>query len=217
MVWNLGSCTTYAKQANSENPDWNVTLADPVSSQPKKVNSYINNGVAINVNSKHPERAMMVLNELYTNPTINDMTRFGIEGKHWEAVGDDQYKVIDESNFGVDSNCNWGWMNETIKRTEYIEDRTALDDTHDAMLADWNANVKGEHVYDGFNFDSTNVTTQMAAVDAALATYYDPLINGLVSDVDASLEQFKAAMETAGIRDIIAELEKQAAAYVAEK
>ena len=85
------------------------------------------------------------------------------------------------------------------------------------MLADWNANVKGEHVYDGFNFDSTNVTTQMAAVDAALATYYDPLINGLVSDVDASLEQFRAAMETAGIRDIIAELESQAAAYVAEK
>jgi putative aldouronate transport system substrate-binding protein len=160
---------------------------------------------------------MMVLNELYTNPTINDLTRFGIEGKHWEAVGDDQYKVLDESGYGVDSNCNWGWMNETIKRTEYIEDRTALDDTHDEMLEAWNNNVKGDHVYDGFNFDSTNVTTQVAAVEAALSTYYDPLVNGLVDDVDASLEQFRAAMESAGIRDIIAELESQAAAYVAEK
>lgn len=217
MVWNMGTCTTYAKQANSENPDWNVTLVDPVSDQPKKVNSYINNGVGINVNSKNPERAMMVLNEFYCDPTIHDMTRLGIEGKHWEAVGDDQYKIIDESNFGVDSNCNWGWNNEAIKREEYIEDRTPLDDTHDAMLEAWNNNVKGEHVYDGFNFDSTNVTTQMAAVDAAAATYYDPLINGLVSDVDATIEQFKAAMETAGIRDILAEMETQAAAYVAEK
>ena len=91
------------------------------SSMLQKSSHTINNGVAINVNSKNPERAMMVLNEFYTNPTINDMTRFGIEGKHWEAVGDDQYKIIDESNFGVDSNCNWGWMNEVFKakRAEY--------------------------------------------------------------------------------------------------
>ncbi|MCM1044579.1 MAG: ABC transporter substrate-binding protein [Candidatus Gastranaerophilales bacterium] len=217
MIWNLGSCKTYAAQANAENPDWNVTLVDPVTSADKKVNSYINNGMAINANSKNPERAMMVLNEFYTNPEINDLTRFGIEGKHWEAVGDDQYKVLDESNYGVDSNCNWGWMNNDIKRTEYIENRTPLDDTYDAMLASWNEHVKEEHVYDGFNFDNTNVTTQMAAVDAAVATYYDPLVNGLVDDVEKSLEEFRAAMEKAGIRDIITELELQAAEYVESK
>ena len=59
------------------------------------------------------------------------------------------------------------------------------------------------------------MTTQMAAVDAALATYYNPLVNGLVDDVDATLEQFRAALESAGIRDILAEMESQAAAYVA--
>ena len=217
MVWNLGTCKTYAKQANAENSGWNVTLVDPVSNQPKKVNSYINNGVAINAASNNKERAMMVLNEFYTNPTINDMTRFGIEGKHWEAVGDDQYKVIDESNFGVDSNCNWGWMNNEIKRTEYIEDRTAVDDTYDEMLASWDNNVKGDHIYDGFNFDRTAVETQASAVEAALGQYYDPLKNGLVDDVDAALEQLRSALESAGIRDVIAELERQAAEYVASK
>ena len=216
MIWNLGSCKTYAAQANAEHPEWKVTLVDPVSSQAKKVNSYINNGVAINVNSKNPERAMMVLNEFYTNPKINDMSRFGIEGKHWEAVGDMQYKVLDQSGFGVDSNCNWGWMNNEIKRTEYIENRTALDDTYDAMLAVWNQNVKAEHPYDGFNFDSTNVSTQMAAVDAAIGMYYNPLINGLVDDVDANIKALKDALETAGIRDIIKEMEAQAAAHVAK-
>ena len=64
----------------------------------KKVNSYINNGVAININSKNPERAMMVLNEFYTNPAVYDLAMLGIEGKHWEAVGSDQYKIIDETN-----------------------------------------------------------------------------------------------------------------------
>lgn len=217
MIWNLGSCKNFAKQANAENPDWNVTLCDPVASQPKKVNSYINNGVAINIGSENKERAMMVLNEFYTNPEVYDLAMLGIEGKHWEAVGDDQYKVIDESNFGVDSNCNWGWTNCEIKRTEYIEDRTVLDDTHDAMLDAWNNNVKAEHPYDSFNFDSTAVSTQFAAVEAAVGTYFDPLVNGLVDDVDASIEEFKAALESAGIRDILAEMEKQAAEHVKNK
>lgn len=215
MIWNLGSCRNFAKEANSINSAWEVTIVDPVSAMPKRVNSYINNGVAINVKSKNPERAMMVLNEFYTNPEVNDLTRFGIEGKHWEAIGNDQYKVIDESGFGVDSNCNWGWMNNDIKRTEYIENRTALDDTYDAMLSKWNNNVKAEHLYDGFNFNSDSVQTQMSAVDAALGTYYDALLNGLVTDVDKSLADLRASLETAGIRDIIAELEKQAAEYVA--
>ncbi len=217
MVWNMGSCRTYAKQANAENPDWNVTLCDPVSGKSKKVNSYINNGVAINVASKNKERAMMVLNEFWTNQEIYDLAMLGIEGKHWEAVGDDQYKVIDETNYGVSSNCNWGWTNANIQRTEYIEDRTALDDTYDEMLASWNANVKAEHPYDGFNFDSTPVSVQFAAVEAALGNYYDPLVNGLVDDVDATLEEFSAALESAGIRDVLAEMQKQAEEYLASK
>lgn len=216
MVWNMGSCKTYGDQANSENPDWNVTIVDPVASLPKRVQPYINNGVAINANSKHKERAMMVLNEFYTNPEVYDLAMLGIEGKHWEAIGDDQYKVIDESNYGVSSNCNWGWNNAAIQRTEYIENRTALDDTFDAMQESWNNNIKGDHPYDGFNFDSTKVSTQFAAVEAALGSYYDPLINGLVDDVDASIEALRAALESAGIRDVLAEMESQAAAYAAE-
>ncbi len=217
MIWNLGTCRTYAKQANSENADWNVTLCDPVSGQPKKVNSYINNGMAINVGSKNKERAMMVLNEFWTNQEIYDLAMLGIEGKHWEAVGDDQYKVLDESNYGVSSNCNWGWTNANIQRTEYIEDRTALDDKYDEMVASWNANVKAEHPYDGFNFDSSPVSVQFAAVEAALGNYYDPLINGLVDDVDGTIEEFSAALESAGIRDVLAEMQKQAEEYLAAK
>jgi len=217
MIWNIGSCVTYGKQANAEHPDWKVTLVDPVKSQPKQVNPYINNGVAINASSKNKERAMMVLNEFYTNPEVYDLAMLGIEGKHWEAVGDDQYKVIDESNYGVSNNCNWGWNNTTIQREEYIENRTELDDRHDAMAEEWDNNIKPAHVYDGFNFDSTKVSTQFAAVEAAVGNYYDPLVNGLVDDVDASIEEFRAALESAGIRDVLAEMESQAAAFVAEK
>lgn len=217
MIWNTGSCMKFAKQANAENPDWNVTILDPVTSQPKKVNSYINNGVAINATSKNKERAMMVLNEFYTNPDVYDLAMLGIEGKHWKAVGDDQYKVIDETNYGVSSNCNWGWNNADITRKEFIENRTALDDTYDALQEAFNNNIKPAHVYDGFNFDSTEVSTQFAAVEAALGNYYNPLINGLVDDVDKSIAEMKSALESAGIQTILDEMNKQAKEYVEAK
>lgn len=217
MIWNMGSCTGFAKQANSENAGWNATIVDPISNLPKTVQPYINNGVAINAVSNNKERAMMVLNEFYTNPEVFDLAMLGIEGKHWEAVGDDQYKIIDESGYGADSNCNWGWTNQNIKRTEFIEDRTPVDDTYDEMLAKWNDNVREPHVYDGFSFNSDAVSTQFAAVQAAKGMYMEPLINGLVDDVDKSLEELRSAMEAAGIRDIIEEMNNQAAAYVAEK
>ena len=47
-----------------------------------------------------------------------------------------------------------------------------------------------------------------------MGNYYDPLVNGLVDDVDASIEALRQALESAGIRDVLAEMESQAAAYV---
>lgn len=141
----------------------------------------------------------------------------GIEGKHWEAVGDDQYKILDATGYPTDNNCNWGWSNQNIKRTEYVENRTELDDIHDKILESFDANIKPEHPLDGFSFDTANVTTQCAAIEAACGTYYGPLMNGIVPDVDTAIAKFKAAMESAGIRDVEAELQTQIEAYLADK
>ena len=97
-----------------------------------------------------------------------------------------------------------------------MENRTELDDTYDALIENFDANVKPEHPLDGFSFDTANVTTQCAAVEAACGTYYGPLMNGLVQDVDQSIAEFKAAMDSAGIQDIADELQLQIDAYLAE-
>ena len=41
-------------------------------------------------------------------------------------------------------------------------------------------------------------------------------MNGLVQDVDQSIAEFKAAMDSAGIQDIADELQLQIDAYLAE-
>lgn len=213
LTWNIGTATRYANEANEANPDWNVKLVDPVSSQPKAVNNYTNNGVAINHNSENKERAMMVLNEFYTNPAVQDLAMLGIEGKHWEAVGDTEYKLLDQSGYAVDNNSNWGWSNTNIKREQYIENPTPVDEQEDAMIETWENNIKAPHVYDGFSFDPANVTTEMAALEANIITYFIPLMNGLVNDVDATIEEFRSAMESAGIGAILSELETQLDAF----
>ena len=76
---------------------------------------------------------------------------------------------------------------------------------------------KPAHVLEGFTFDNTNVASQVAAVEANIETYYNPLVNGLVDDVDAKIEQFRAALESAGIQDVLDELERKKEEFIAAK
>ncbi|MCD7957276.1 MAG: ABC transporter substrate-binding protein [Lachnospiraceae bacterium] len=214
MVWNAGSCQTYANQANSENPDWNINIYNIMPDIEYTATKYINGGIGININSQNPERAMMVLNAFATNSEIQDLAQLGIEGVNWEAIGDDQYQVIEGASY--DGSNYWGWRNQEIMRTEYNANPTAVDTKVDELNDYFLANVAEDHPLNGFSFDSSAVSTQYAAVEAAMGSYFDPLVNGLVSDVDATLEQFSAAMEAAGIQDILDELQSQIDEFVAE-
>ena len=156
---------------------------------------------------------MMVLNEFATNQDLQDLTQLGIEGVNWEPVGEDQYQIIEGAAYNTSN--NWGWRNQNLMRTEYQENPTAVDTKVTELNEYLLANVREEHILDGFSFDSTPVSTQFAAVEAAMGTYFDPLVNGLVDDVDASLEQFRSAMEAAGIQDILNEMQSQVDALVA--
>lgn len=216
MIWNIGTAKNYAQQANREHPEWKCTIIDVSPNVQKAVNPYINNGVAINASSKNKERAMMVLNEFYTNPAVQDLTALGIEGVHWKAVGDDAYTLLDaNANYGADSNCNWGWINSEIKRKQYNENPDEVDKKVDAILESWNANVKTDHPYDGFSFNNSNVTSEKAAVDTVIAQYYTPLTLGMAGDVDTAMEELRTQLNKAGIQNIYDEIKKQAEEFVA--
>jgi putative aldouronate transport system substrate-binding protein len=219
MYWNLGSTYRYAGEANSAHPDWDVTLVDFAQRWPKRVNSYINNGVAINANSKHKERAMMVLNEFYTNKQVYDLAWGGIEGIHWIAEGDKNYRQTSRTgDYGINGNCNWGWNNMNLSRSEYIPNPTALDRKYDAILERWNSNVKPEHPLDGFAFDKANVTTELSIMDSLVAEFYTPLLAGMAgTSAVAAIRNLRTQLESAGIQRVIDEVNRQAQAYLASK
>lgn len=216
MVWNLGSVVNYAREINTANPDWKATIIDIAPNVAKKPNSYINNGIAINAASENPERAMMVINELYTNPEIYDLTSLGIEGVHWEAAGDNQYVPLEgSSRFPANGSCNWGWTNQDIKRTEYVENPDAVYLKQQEILAKWDANTAEPHVYDTFTFNEEKVSTEVAIVNSLLTQYFAPINMGMVTDVEASVNELKSQLEAAGIDKIYEELQKQAAEFAA--
>lgn len=213
MVWNVGSCRNYANQANAEHPDWNVNLYNVIPDVSYTATKYINGGMAINIASENPERAMMVINEFATNPEIQDLTQLGIKGVHWNPVGDDQYEVVEGNAYNTSN--NWGWRNLDIRRTQYQANPTAVDLKAQELNEYFMSHIKEDHILDGFTFDPSNVSTQFAAVEAAMTTYFEPLVNGLVDDVDASLEQFRTAIEAAGVQAVLDEMQSQADAFIA--
>jgi putative aldouronate transport system substrate-binding protein len=216
MAWNLGSCKTYATEANLAHPDWNVTLVDIIPDIPKQVSSYINNGMAINANSKNKERAMMALNLFYTDKEIHDLAFYGIEGVHWKAIGDDAYSTTDRTgDYGISANCNWAWNNMNINRDEYIENPTPADIKFQEILDSWNGNIRGEHPLDGFSFDKASVTNELALIDSLVAQYYTPLLSGMVDDVPKAIAELKKQVENAGIQKVHDEFKAQVAAHIA--
>ena len=80
-----------------------------------------------------------------------------------------------------------------------------------------NNKSKTDHIYESFTFDSSKVTTQVAGVEANIATYYNPLINGLVDDVDATIDAFRESLKQAGFEQILEELNRQAEEFVQSK
>lgn len=214
MVWNAGSCKLYANQANAEHPDWDINIYNIMPNQDYFATKYINGGIGINAASKHPERALMVYNLFATDQDIQDLTQLGIKGTNWQDAGEGLYEVIDGNQYNTSN--NWGWRNMAIMKEEYQSNPTAVD-TKEAELKEYFlANIKAEHPLDNFAFNTDPVSTQFAAVEAAMGTYFDPLVNGLVNDVDTSLEQFRSAMESAGIQAVLDEMQKQVDAFLAQ-
>lgn len=133
MFWNLGTCQTYANQANEEHPDWKVTL---VNIMPEEygygATKYINAGLGINTFSENPERAAMLIDYLATSQEVADLTSLGIEGQDWEAVDDKTYKPL---NGGWTSSNWWGWRNMNYMRDEQEENPTDVDKLVNEMSA----------------------------------------------------------------------------------
>ncbi len=170
-------------------------------------------GFAISPTSEHPEAAMKFLNEMYTNPDVVNLLDWGIEGVHYEKQEDgtiDYPEGVDANTTTYGLNMDWFFGNQFLS---YIWGK-GRDTTIYSRLEENNKNSDFSPVM-GFAFDSTAVSTEVAALVNVTNQYLPGLTCGSLNP-DTEMDTFLKALDDAGMQTVIEEKQKQLDAWKAE-
>lgn len=156
---------------------------------------------AISRTSKNPERALMFLELFNTDPYLNNLINFGIEGVHYEKIADNVIKAGPENE---KYNPGMGWMfgNQFINYLMENEDPKKWE-----QFKAFNDSAAGTQTL-GFVFNPDPVKTEIAACNNVWDQFVPSLETGTV-DPNEYLPKAAKAFKAAGADKIIAEKQKQ--------
>lgn len=167
----------------------------------------------ISSNSKNPEKTMEFINLLNTDAYLRNLVAYGIEGVHYEAVGDTHYKLPE----GVTKKDDTGYApmvypqgNRFILRAE--EDKP--DDMWE-KYEEFNNNSKISPAL-GFVFNPENVMNEISAIENVYQEFAPSLMVG-ATDPDEYLPKFLEKLKVAGSETVIAEMQRQYDEWKASK
>ncbi|OJU17536.1 MAG: hypothetical protein BGN88_01060 [Clostridiales bacterium 43-6] len=161
---------------------------------------------AIPFSSQNPERAMMLINKLYTDKKLINLFVNGVEGKNYVKVDENTIKlpegVTKASDKGYNPGIEWRMGNQFLN---YLWENESKDKWE--KFKTFNANAK-EVKLSNFMFNQEPVKTQIAAINNIYSEFETPLRVGAL-DVDKAIPQYISKLEANGLNEIIAEMEKQ--------
>lgn len=165
--------------------------------------------------SEHPEEAATVLNLIWTDEYVMSTIIYGLEGVSWEW-NEDKTSIVYPEGLGLDSvpyTCLYScgafgnqFLLYPMDGNTSSEDKIYMEELNNSA---WVAPLFG------FIPSSDNVSTQVAAVSNVYNQYNNALLYGDV-DPETYLPEFQAALEAAGLNDILADYQAQVDAWVAE-
>lgn len=164
---------------------------------------------AISANSKHGVEAIKLLNLVNSNAEVRNMIGYGIEGVNYKKTGDTSIKQLNTdyapANFAIGTFFNGLYTVDPAPKTEW------------SNLKQFEATAKSSPVL-GFQFDSSNtkVATQIALIQNVYNKYAARIITGSVDPVKA-VPEMNAALNNAGLPDLIAQVQKQVDAWKTSK
>ena len=180
---------------------------------------------AINKNSEQLEKAMEFINLVNTDQYLRNLLNYGIEGVHWEKVDvpqeeldaaegkpyiyDCKVKLDPEKSkdYSVPYYVQGGLFNTYVLDNEPIDKWATFKEYNDAAE---------EAPSFGFDFDLSNVSTQVAGFRNVLDEFGKSLYTGSV-DPEEYLPQLDKKMQATGINDVIDEMQTQIDDWKAEK
>lgn len=163
---------------------------------------------AISANSNNPEKAMEFLNLLNTDVYLRNLVDSGIEGVHYKKLSENVMENLPESkNYDMPTfalgNVMLTYLNPNDPENKWEEFKKFNESGKPAPLL-------------GFNFDPSNVSTELAAVNNAKEEFWAPLMTGTVNP-EEFLPKANKKMKDAGLDKIIAEIQSQIDDWKASK
>lgn len=190
--------------AKEKHPDWEIGYVTyGVVQNNLAAASPLQNATVVPHNSEHPERALVALNFLMTDEKANNLVQYGIEGKHWNLVDGKYYEEIKDSGFSYENMNTWNLRNHLLKKEMKPSDDTAyadMIDSYEQVAA--NTKWKGKELSVGFIEDYSSYEIERANLNSVISQYLTPIQAGLVDDVDASIKEFLAQADAAGLKII---------------
>lgn len=171
-------------------------------------------GMCIGENSGDPERAMALLELMYTDFEVSNLVINGIEGMHYQIV-DKENNIIDYpegkdiSNVGY-SRYPYGWPNEQLSMVwngyslDIWEQYSRYNDSAIQSPAK------------GFIFDNSGVLNEISACSNIVGKYNNALLCGSL-DPDEVLEKFNTELYDAGLDTIMKAKQEQLNAWAQSK
>lgn len=180
---------------------------------------YFQNGVAINSNSRNPERTVMLVNALMYDPEIYEAGVFGIEGKTFVKDANGNYATLPDSK--PESSWGFGNMYGMGISNFKMEKKDISTENADYVNKYWNAEWANPYMVDckltAFVFDSTTVAAEVAAIKDIEKIYMSIICYGLTKDPAATLAEYRDKLKKAGLDKLTAEYQKQVDAFIAAK
>lgn len=177
----------------------------PMGGSVVSTNSVQSTITAVNINSKHPEKAVQLYDYIFSNPEIANMLFYGLEGLDYEMV--DGYVQTKEDCWKAPQ---WQLGNQfnaylTVGSVDGVWEETMK----------LNAEADLDPLF-GFVPDRSAIETELASCEAVWGEYKDILYYGL-QDYTTVIPEMMAKLEVAGLKTVTEELQSQIDAYLASK
>jgi putative aldouronate transport system substrate-binding protein len=175
-----------------------ITASDPVIS----AGAVMSTITAVSATSKHPDRAVMLLNLINKDKEIFNTLTVGLEGQDYKKVSENHIELI-EGGYAV---ANWtvgnvfnsyllqGQADDVWEQTKKVDDLAIVD----PLIS--------------FSFDRTPVESELARL-SAIRTEFTPVLENGLDDAEKMFKEYQDKRKASGLDKVIAEIEKQLAEF----
>lgn len=162
-------------------------------------------------NCQRPDKAMDFLNLLYSNAELANILKYGLEGTNYDFADGSDSIIVTNGTY------NTAFYRGGDTREMYVV--APADETYISTWEEFEGKAKISPVL-GYIFLDADYQTEVSVIANVINEYLPTLQSGLCASEEATLEyldEFNAALDAAGMSDVIAANQAQLDAWLAEQ